>query len=131
MSVTIATLTRSGMEFVESLRIARKSVTNVVLHDALKGCEEAVAAGRDIAPALEATEVFPYTVVQIFAVGQESGRLDEMLDRLARDYDLQVQNSAARLIAVIEPLLIVVLAGFIGFVVLAVILPYMEAGNVL
>ncbi|MFP4145639.1 MAG: type II secretion system F family protein [Phycisphaeraceae bacterium] len=130
-AVTLAVLTRSGVEFVQALAIVRQSMTNQVVRDALKRCEEAVAAGRDIAPSLESTGVFPPTVVQIVDVGQASGRLDAMLDRLAADYDQQVQTATQRLLAVFEPAIILALAGGVLFVVLSILLPYLEAGNVL
>ena len=69
--------------------------------------------------------------VRVFSVGQESGKLDEMLFRLADDYDEQVKTASARLTALIEPVLILVLALMVGFLLLATILPILEAGNVL
>ena len=129
IAVTMATLTRSGVEFIAAIKIARRSTSNLILQDALQRCETAIGAGRDIAPALEATGAFPVTVVQIFAVGQASGQLDHMLERLAEDYDLQVQIATQRLISLFEPMLILMLAGFVGFIVLAIILPYLEVGH--
>lgn len=131
IAVTLATLTRSGMQFTDAIRIVRQTMPNLVIRDALTSCEDAVGAGRDIAPALEATGVFPHAMVQVFAIGQASGRLDEMLERIATDYDSQVNTLAQRLVAVLEPMLILLLAVFVGVIVLAVILPYMEAGNVM
>lgn len=131
MSVALATLTRSGVEFVTAVGIVQESIGNLVIRDALQRCREAVLAGRDIAPALEATGAFPPTVVQIVDVGQATGKLDQMLERLAVDYDAQVQIAAQRMLAVFEPVLILLLAGFILFIVLSVILPYLEVGNVL
>lgn len=130
MSVTIAALTRSGVEFVQALQIAARTTQNLTIREAIERAERAVQAGRDIAPALEATGVFPLSVVQVMEVGQASGQLDKMLDRLAEDYDAQVQVATQRFVALLEPALILMLALFIGFIVLAVILPYMEAGNV-
>jgi type II secretory pathway component PulF len=66
----------------------------------------------------------------VFSVGQESGKLDEMLFRLAEDYESQVATSSARLTALLEPVLILVLAAMVGFLLLATILPILEAGNV-
>ena len=67
----------------------------------------------------------------IFNVGQETGKLEEMLDRLAEGYERQVASATARLTAAIEPILIVVLAVFVGFILFATILPILEAGNAL
>lgn len=131
IAVTLATLTRSGMPFIEAVRIVRRTMPNLVIHDALADCEDAVGAGRDIAPSLEATGVFPHAMILVFSVGQASGRLDELLERIAADYDEQVNTLVQRLVAVLEPILILMLAVFVGVIVLAVILPYMEAGNVM
>jgi len=131
MAVMLATLTRSGMEFEQALRLTARATRNLKLRAALEDCQIAISAGRDIAPALAATGAFPMSVIRIMEVGQATGRLDEMLERLAADYDVQVQTATQRLIAVFEPAMILLLAGLIGFIVLAIILPYLEAGNVL
>jgi type II secretory pathway component PulF len=70
-------------------------------------------------------------VVQVFSLGQQSGRLEEMLDRLAATYEQQVNTAADRLTSVIEPAIIVVLALVVLFIVLATVLPILEAGNAL
>ena len=131
IAVMLATLMRSGMEFEHALRLTAAAMPNRVLRDALRRCQEAISAGRDIGPALAATNVFPPQVICILEVGQATGRLDEMLELLAADYDLQVQTATQRLLAILEPAMILLLAGLIGFIVLAVILPYLEAGDVL
>lgn len=130
LCVVLSTLLRSGLVFVRSLQIARRTTTNRVLADALEQCEAAVQNGRDIALALEATGAFPPVVVRIFAVGQQSGRLEEMLDRLAADYDRQVTTASQRLTAVLEPLLILGLVVLVGFIGVATILPLLEAADV-
>lgn len=131
IAATIATLTRSGVEFIDAIRIVQQSMPNLVIRDALIACEQAVGAGRDIAPALESTGVFPHAMIQVFAVGQASGRLDDMLERIATDYDKQVNVLSQRLVAILEPAMILLLALFVGMIVLSIILPYMEAGNVM
>jgi type II secretory pathway component PulF len=131
LAVVLATLLRGGMVLVAAVRVARGSVGNRVLARALERFEQAIQAGQDLAAALEATGVFPRTVVQLVGIGQQSGRLEEMLERLAKDYDRQVATMAQRLTALLEPLLIIVLAGWIGFIAFATILPILEAGHVL
>ena len=131
IAVIIETLMRSGVVFVRAIRVARGSIRNVVLQDALNRCEEAVSAGRDIAPALQASGAFPPLVVQVFSVGQQSGRLEEMLQRLAKDYDDQVATAAQRLTSILEPVLILILATIVATIALATMLPILEASNVL
>jgi type II secretory pathway component PulF len=131
ISVVLGTLLRSGIVFVRALQIAQRTTTNLVLRDALAACEKAITAGGDIGDAVRRTGAFPPMVVQIFAVGQQSGRLEEMLDKLAETYDQQVNTAAQRLTAILEPLLIILLAVVVLFIVLATVLPILEAGNVL
>jgi general secretion pathway protein F len=129
IAVVVSTLLKSGIVFVRAVQIAQRTTANLVLRDALKRVEDAIAAGADIGEALDKTGAFAPMVVQVFALGQQSGRLEEMLDRLAGVYDLQVSNSAQRLAAILEPLLIIVLAMIVLFIVMATVLPILEAGN--
>ena len=107
-----------------------RSTNNLVLRESLEETGRAVGTGRNVADALSASGGFPPLAVRIFSVGQETGRLEEMLDQLSADYDRQVATASARLTALLEPVLIICLAVFIGFVLLATILPILEAGNV-
>lgn len=130
VALILATLLESGLPLATALELAAKSIRNVVLRRGLEECRQALTAGKDLTGALAATGVVPPLAVQIFAVGQESGRLEELLTRLADDYDRQVQAAAGRLTSVLEPVLILILAGMIGFVLLAIVLPILEATNV-
>ena len=131
LSMVIAALLRSDIPFVRAVQIAQRTTSNRVLRGALIACERAVFAGRDIADALERTAAFPPLVIQVFAVGQASGRLESMLDSLAADYDTQVDITAARLMALLEPITMIFLALTVGAIAFATILPILEAGNVL
>lgn len=131
LSIVLSTLLRTGVVFVKALEIARASVSNRVFQDALRQCEAAILAGRDIGAAMERTGAFPPTVVQVFSVGQESGELEKMLERLASDYDRDVQAQAQRFAAILEPLMIFLLALVVAAIAFATILPILEAGHVL
>ena len=131
VSVVMASLLRSGIVFDAAVRIAARATPNLVLRDALLRVETAVTGGREISLAIEQTGAFPPLVVQVFSVGQDSGRLEEMLDRLAKDYDAQVALAAGRFTAVLEPVLILALVFIVGFIAFATVLPILEAGNVL
>jgi general secretion pathway protein F len=131
IAVVMSTLLRSGVEFLRALEIARRSTANVILRDALQACESAIAAGGDIAPALQGTNAFPPVVVQVFSIGQQSGKLEELLDRLAADYDAQLQHATSRLTAILEPALILFLVAVVGLIGLATMLPLLEASDAL
>lgn len=131
IAMIIGTLSRSGVELTRAFDLAEKSTKNSVFRSALHECGNRIAAGEEVADALESSGAFPPLAVRVFSVGQDSGKLDEMLFRLADDYDEQVKTSSARLTSLIEPVLILVLAAMLGFLLLATILPILEAGNVL
>ena len=131
LSLIVATLLKSGVVLLEALEIAARAMRNVVLKDAVNEAASSIQSGREIGEALESAGQFPPTVVQIFTVGQQSGKLEEMLERLAENYDRQVSTLSARLAMLLEPVLIVGLAVFVGFILFATVLPILEAGNVL
>lgn len=131
MSLIVSTLLKSGIVLVSALEIAGRAAKNFVIKQALESSREAIQRGQEIGEALEDTKLFPATVVQIFAVGQQTGKLEEMLDRLADTYDRQVATLSMRLATLLEPVLIVSLAAFVGFILFATVLPILEAGNVL
>ncbi len=131
MSMVISTLLKSDLVFIRAIQIAQRTMHNKVLREALVTCERAVHAGQDISTALENTNAFPPLVIQIFASGQASGRLEEMLENLAADYDTQVDITSSRLVTLLEPVMMICLAIVVGFIAFATILPILEAGDVL
>ncbi len=131
ISLIVSTLLKSGIVLLQALEIAGRAAKNIILKEALDAGRTAIQTGQEIGHALESTEEFPPTVVQIFAVGQQSGKLEEMLERLADNYDKQVATLSMRLATLLEPVLIVGLAMFVGFILFATVLPILEAGNVL
>jgi type II secretory pathway component PulF len=131
IAMIIGTLSRSGVELTRAFDLAERSTKNSVFRLALRECGNRISAGEELADALHSSGAFPPLAVRVFSIGQESGKLDEMLFRLADDYDEQVKTASARLTSLIEPVLILVLAAMVGFLLLATILPILEAGNVL
>ena len=131
IAMIIGTLSRSGVELTRAFDLAARSIGNTVFRRALADAEKRISAGEEVAEALEGSHAFPPLAVRVFSVGQDSGKLDEMLFRLAEDYDEQVKTASARLTSLIEPVLILVLAAMVGFLLLATILPILEAGNVM
>jgi len=131
IAVVLAALLRSGLQFVGAIRIVRRTIRNRLFRRSLDEYEAAVTAGSDVAGPLAASGVFSPMVVQMLAVGQESGRLEDMLEQLAEAYDQEVSTATVRLMALLEPLLIVALAVLVGFIAFATVLPILEVSNVL
>jgi len=131
MAVVMATLLGSGLQFVEAIRITRRVIHNRLFRQAMDDYAAAITAGADVAGPLRTSGVFSPMVVQMLAVGQESGQLEEMLEQLSDAYDREVATAAQRLTAVLEPVLIVFLAVLVGFIAFAIMLPILEISNVL
>jgi type II secretory pathway component PulF len=131
IAMMLATLLRTDVRFIEALRTVRAELPHRLYADELQRLETAIEAGASISQPLEASRLMPPLVVHLLAVGQESGELPKMLDQLRQAYERQVQTALTRCLAVLEPLLILVLAGVIGFVVFATLLPILETTKVL
>lgn len=129
-AMIVGLLSRGGVLLTTAVHLAAKSTGNSVIREALFQAEIDMTAGEDITESLKRSGCFPPLAVRFFSVGQESGKLDEMLQKLARDYNIQVSTTLARVTAFVEPVMILILAVAVGFLLLATILPILEAGNV-
>jgi type IV pilus assembly protein PilC len=120
---TLSTLTSSGVPILDGLEITAKTAGNAIIEDAVMAVRKAVEEGKTIAEPLGQTKVFPPMVVQMISVGEQTGALDQMLSKIADFYEDEVDTAVAGLMKLIEPLLITVLGGIIGFIVAAMYLP--------
>lgn len=130
VAMVLSVLMKSGVEYVQAVEIAARSASHLILKKALLDSAAVVRVGRDVGPALAQTGLFPPVVIQVFQMGQQTGRLEDMLEQLAEDYDRQVATHSQRFAALLEPVLVILLSVIVGFVLFATILPIMEAGNV-
>ena len=120
---TFGVLLSSGVPILEALEITKETAGNVVLSRGLEDVQAGVKIGEPIARPLEAHKVFPPMVTQMMAVGEESGALDTLLEKIAEFYDQEVEATVNALTSLLEPLLIVVLGGVVGTMVIALYLP--------
>ena len=120
---TLSTLTSSGVPILDGLEITAKTAGNTIVEDAIMAVRKAVEEGKTLADPLGQTKVFPPMVVQMIGVGEQTGALDQMLSKIADFYEEEVDTAVAGLMKLIEPLLITVLGGIIGFIVAAMYLP--------
>ncbi|WP_306597901.1 type II secretion system F family protein [Geothrix sp. 21YS21S-2] len=128
---TLGTLTSSGVPILEGMDITARTAGNLVIQNAIMKSREAVEQGRNIAGPLAETKVFPPMVVQMVGVGEATGALDAMLSKVADFYEDEVDNAVAAMTAMMEPLIIAVLGGIIGFIVIAMYLPIFNLANVM
>ncbi|HBS28215.1 MAG TPA: hypothetical protein DEB06_01910 [Phycisphaerales bacterium] len=123
---TLGTLTGAGLPVLASLRVTRQTLGNRAMEDAVDRVCEQVAAGRTIAEPLERSGWFPPLMVQIVALGEQTGRLDEMLTQAADAFEEKTEQSIKVLTTVLPPALIILMACVVGFVVLSILLPLIE-----
>ncbi len=128
---TLGTMITSGVPIMDGLEITAKTAGNLVVENGIKKVRTAISEGKSMAEPLEATGIFPGMVVQMIAVGEATGALDQMLSKIADFYDEEVDTAVEALTSALEPLLMVFLGGIIGFVIVAMYLPIFKmAGSV-
>lgn len=123
------TMTGAGVPILQSLGIVGSTSGNWVIEQALLKVQESVRAGSNIADPLEKTGAFPAMVTQMIAVGEDSGSLEQMLDKIADFYDDEVQTTTEQLTSLIEPLMIGVIGVVIGGMIIALYMPIFEIYN--
>ncbi|MBW3603102.1 MAG: type II secretion system F family protein, partial [Actinobacteria bacterium] len=119
----LGTLLRAGVPILLALEITGETVNNGVVSNAVGDVQAAVKEGESIARPLNAHPVFPPMVTQMIAVGEETGALDTMLEKIADFYDDEVARATEALTAMLEPVMIAVLGGIVGSMVIALYLP--------
>jgi len=120
---TLGTLLKSGVPILGALSISREAMGNVVLMEDIDEASAGVKQGRGLAEILRRSRYFPAMVVDMIAVGEESGNLDEVLINVADSYDLQVDRAVRVFISLFEPALLLVMASLVGFIVISMLLP--------
>ncbi len=120
---TLATLTSSGVPILESLDITARTAGNAIIEDAIMGVRKSVEGGKTIVEPLAASGVFPNMVVQMIGVGEQTGALDAMLNKIADFYEDEVDIAVAGLVKLLEPVMIFILGVVIGGIVIAMYLP--------
>ena len=123
---TLGMLLHSDIPLLDSLEIARAVVNNTVLSDAIRHAQEEIREGATIAAPLQASGYFPPLVSHMISVGEKTGRLEEMLLRVADNYDNEVRSSVEGLTSLVEPVIIVLMAVVVFGIMLAVLLPIFE-----
>ncbi len=120
---TLATLTSSGVPILESLDITARTAGNAIVEDAIYETRRSVEGGKTIVEPLRATNVFPNMVTQMIGVGEQTGALDAMLNKIADFYEDEVDAAVSGLVKLLEPLMIFILGIIIGGIVIAMYLP--------
>ena len=120
---TLATLTSSGVPILESLDITARTAGNAIVEDAIIDTRKSVEGGKTIVEPLRESHIFPNMVVQMIGVGEQTGALDVMLNKIADFYEDEVDSAVAGLLKLLEPVMIAILGVIIGGIVIAMYLP--------
>lgn len=131
-SITLSSLLKSGVKIEAALKIVEEVVGNAVVASMVKGIGEGIREGASIAAPLEKSGIFPKMVTYMISVGESAGsdELQETLDNVAEDYDLEIQQSATRLTATLPTVMLLVMAGIVVFILMAILMPIMNLSNI-
>jgi general secretion pathway protein F len=121
-SRTLGTLLQSGVPILPALNLVKEVSLNSVISRSIGNLHDRLREGKGISKSLVETDVFPPLAVHMIGVGEETGRLDEMLIKVAETYEENVRNSLKRFISLLEPLIIVIMGGAVGFIVISMML---------
>jgi type IV pilus assembly protein PilC len=127
---TFATLINGGVSILRSIEIASSVVGNVLIEESLQKTKDEIEKGKPIAVSLS-KEYFPPMFIAMASVGENTGRLDEMLDTIANFYEDEVDREVDALISTLEPLLMVFIGGIVGFILIALYLPIFRMGDLI
>jgi len=120
---TLETLLNSGVEIIESMTITAKTAGNTIIEDTVMKSRSAVQEGKPLGEAWEEAKLFPFMVTQMVSVGEQTGALSSMLGKIADFYDEEVDQAVEALIAMMEPLMILVLGLLVGGIIIAMYMP--------
>jgi general secretion pathway protein F len=126
---TTATLLHSGVPLLTTLEIVQNLLGNRYLQQAMEKVREQVTEGAGLAGPLKEAGIFPAMLAQMAAVGERSGELESMLLKVAEIYEHQVQTRLSGMMALLEPLMILLMGSVVGFIVLAILLPIFQASQ--
>jgi type IV pilus assembly protein PilC len=128
---TLSTMFAAGVPLVEALESVAGATGNIVYENAVMRMRDEVATGQRLQRAMESTSLFPNMVVQMIAVGEESGSLDEMSGKVATFYEAEVDNAVDAMSSLLEPIIMVILGVLVGGLVVAMYLPIFKLGSVI
>jgi len=123
---TLATLLQSGVPLLAAMDIVRNVVNNVYIGEAITAVGKEVEEGQSLAGPLAASGMFPPMVTEMIAVGEQTGSLETMLNRIAASYETEVQSDIMVMTSLLEPVMILVMGLIVGFIVFSILLPIFE-----
>ena len=120
---TMGTLLSSGVAILDAMEIVARTAGNVVIHDAIMYARQKISEGKNMAEPLMETKVFPSMVVQMIGVGEQTGAMDAMLQKIADFYEDEVDAATKDMLTLLEPVMIGVLGFLVGGIVISLYMP--------
>lgn len=131
LTSTLATMLASGVQLLDALDVSKRVMNNHVLEETVESARQNIREGETIADPLKRSGEFPALVTHMIAVGEKSGEMEEMLRRVSQIYDSEVERVIARLTSLMEPIMILVMGAIVLFIVVAILLPIFEMGQMI
>jgi general secretion pathway protein F len=128
-SRTLATLLKSGVPLLKAMEIVRHVLDNAALSKVVEDASSSIREGESIALPLKRSGQFPPIVTHMIAVGEKSGQLEQMLENVARAYDSQVETRVTAMTSLLEPLIIVIMGGGVGFIAFSILMPLIQMND--
>jgi type II secretory pathway component PulF len=120
---TLSAMIESGVPILEALRVTEKTVNNLVIAHVIRNIQMSITEGQSLTEPFRASGIFPQMVVQMISLGEESGKLEQMLLEVAAYYDRETEYTIKNVTVVIEPILLLVVGGIVAFIALSVLMP--------
>ena len=128
---TLGSLLRSGVPPLSALEIVRNIVNNTLIAEAIDHAMEEIEAGASLATSLAQSRWFPPIVIQMISVGEQSGELENMLDKVADVYERETESKIMAMTSMLEPVMILVMGVVVGFIVISILLPIFEMNQMI
>ncbi len=127
---TLGTLLASGVPIVKAMDIVKAVVDNVVIAQAVESAKTRVTEGSSLAEPLKQSNVFPPIVIRMIAVGEQSGELEGMLERVAVSFDKEMETKLQIFTSLLQPIVILIMAGMVGFIIISILLPILQINQI-
>jgi len=127
----LGSLLENGVTVLPAMKIVENVTGNRIIAEAIEQAGKEVERGMELGKALEKTDALPYLTIQMIKVGEESGELEAMLERVADVFENEVETSITALTSIIEPLMILLMAVVVGFIVISIALPIFEMNEMI
>jgi len=128
---TLGSLLQAGVPLISALQIVRNIVNNVIIADVIDKAVEEIQEGKSLANTLTQSQWFPSIAVQMISVGEQSGELETMLNKIADTYERDVESQIMAMTSMLEPVMILVMGLIVGFIVISILLPIFEMNQMI